>query len=172
MAEPMIETLKDAYKDNQMPSSACSLYPVTSCQDGSPRSRAPSPSRRERKSRRSRSIGSRHSHAARGKAGHGLQGPLRRSALTEERGSDEDHHEHRLHPGRGARLLGRPDVKPMQEEMLREVQKRLSANLKAMDAEAMLNMSLRRRSKGSSSWKRCFSRRWRRARNRRSDRGT
>jgi hypothetical protein len=35
-------------------------------------------------------------------------------------------------------FLGLPDVKPMQEEMLKEVQKRLSASLKAMDPEAIM----------------------------------
>ena len=35
-------------------------------------------------------------------------------------------------------FLGLPDVKPMQEDMLKEVQKRLSANLKAMDPETIM----------------------------------
>jgi hypothetical protein len=35
-------------------------------------------------------------------------------------------------------FLGLPDVKPMQEEMLKEVQKRLSASLKAMDPETIV----------------------------------
>jgi Family of unknown function (DUF6489) len=39
-------------------------------------------------------------------------------------------------------FLGLPDVKPMQEEMLKEVQKRLSASLKAMDPEAIMKMWL------------------------------
>jgi hypothetical protein len=35
-------------------------------------------------------------------------------------------------------LLGLPDVKPMQEQLLREVQERMVANVRAMEPEAML----------------------------------
>jgi len=35
-------------------------------------------------------------------------------------------------------FFGLPQVKPLQQELLKEVQERLSANIKAMDAEAML----------------------------------
>ena len=35
-------------------------------------------------------------------------------------------------------FFGLPQVKPLQEELLKEVQERLRANIKAMDAEAML----------------------------------
>jgi hypothetical protein len=35
-------------------------------------------------------------------------------------------------------FLGLPQVKPLQEELLNEVKERLSANIKAMDPEAML----------------------------------
>jgi hypothetical protein len=35
-------------------------------------------------------------------------------------------------------FFGLPDVKPMQEKLLQEMQKRLSAALPAMDAETML----------------------------------
>ena len=35
-------------------------------------------------------------------------------------------------------FFGLPQVKPLQEELLKEVQERLSANIKAMDPEAML----------------------------------
>ena len=41
-------------------------------------------------------------------------------------------------PEEARAFLGLPDVKPMQEEMLKEVQKRLSASLKAMDPETIL----------------------------------
>jgi hypothetical protein len=41
-------------------------------------------------------------------------------------------------PEEARAFLGLPDVQPMQEEMLKEVQKRLSASLKAMDPETML----------------------------------
>ena len=35
-------------------------------------------------------------------------------------------------------FFGLPDVAPMQEQLLKEVEERLRANLKALDAEAML----------------------------------
>jgi hypothetical protein len=35
-------------------------------------------------------------------------------------------------------FFGLPDVKPMQEQLLKEVEARLRANLKALDPEAML----------------------------------
>jgi hypothetical protein len=35
-------------------------------------------------------------------------------------------------------FFGLPQVKPLQEELLKEVQERLSANIKAMDPETML----------------------------------
>jgi Family of unknown function (DUF6489) len=37
------------------------------------------------------------------------------------------------------RFLGLPDVQPMQEELLKQVQERISANIKAMDAKAMID---------------------------------
>ncbi len=41
-------------------------------------------------------------------------------------------------PEEARAFLGLPDVKPLQEEMLREVQKRLSETLKATAPEAIL----------------------------------
>jgi hypothetical protein len=41
-------------------------------------------------------------------------------------------------PDEARAFFGLPDVKPLQETLLREVQERLSANIKAMDPEAML----------------------------------
>jgi hypothetical protein len=41
-------------------------------------------------------------------------------------------------PEEARAFLGLPDVKPVQEEMLKEVQKRLSASLKAMDPETVV----------------------------------
>jgi len=35
-------------------------------------------------------------------------------------------------------FFGLPEVKPLQEELLKEVQERMRANIKAMDPEAML----------------------------------
>jgi hypothetical protein len=41
-------------------------------------------------------------------------------------------------PEEARAFLGLPDVKPMQEDMLKDVQKRLSASLKAMDPETIV----------------------------------
>ena len=51
---------------------------------------------------------------------------------------DEDQAGYRLHAGRSARVFRAPEIKPLQEELLKEVRERLSANIKAMDPEAML----------------------------------
>jgi hypothetical protein len=40
-------------------------------------------------------------------------------------------------PDEARAFFGLPDVKPLQETLLKEVQERLSANIKAMDPEAM-----------------------------------
>ena len=37
------------------------------------------------------------------------------------------------------RFLGLPDVQPMQEALLKQVQERISANINAMDAKAMID---------------------------------
>ena len=36
-------------------------------------------------------------------------------------------------------FFGLPDVKPMQEQLLKEVEERMRANLKSLDPQAMLN---------------------------------
>ena len=41
-------------------------------------------------------------------------------------------------PEEARAFLGLPDVKPMQEQLLREVQERMVANVRAMEPEAML----------------------------------
>ena len=41
-------------------------------------------------------------------------------------------------PEEARAFLGLPDVKPMQEEMLRELQERMTANVRAMAPEEML----------------------------------
>jgi hypothetical protein len=41
-------------------------------------------------------------------------------------------------PEEARAFFGLPDVKPLQEALLKEVQERLAANLKAMDPETML----------------------------------
>jgi hypothetical protein len=42
-------------------------------------------------------------------------------------------------PDEARAFFGLPDVKPMQEKLLKEVQERLSATLKAMEPDAILN---------------------------------
>jgi hypothetical protein len=41
-------------------------------------------------------------------------------------------------PEEARAFLGLPDVKPMQEHLMRELQDRMSANIKAMEPEAMV----------------------------------
>jgi Family of unknown function (DUF6489) len=41
-------------------------------------------------------------------------------------------------PEEARAFFGLPDVKPLQEALLKEVQQRLAANIKAMDPETML----------------------------------
>ena len=41
-------------------------------------------------------------------------------------------------PDEARGFFGLPDVKPMQEKMLAELEQRMTANLKAMDAEALM----------------------------------
>jgi Family of unknown function (DUF6489) len=41
-------------------------------------------------------------------------------------------------PGELRGFFGLPDVRPMQEELLKEVEERLRANVKALDPETML----------------------------------
>ena len=42
-------------------------------------------------------------------------------------------------PEEARAFLGLPDVQPMQEHLMKEMQERLSTNLKAMDPSTMLN---------------------------------
>ena len=41
-------------------------------------------------------------------------------------------------PEEARTFLGLPDVKPMQEQLMRELQDRMAANIRAMEPEAML----------------------------------
>ena len=54
------------------------------------------------------------------------------------------------------RLLGLPDVKPLQEALLKEVQERLSANIKAMDIKAMIDTWLPATVKGFEQLQQIF----------------
>lgn len=45
-------------------------------------------------------------------------------------------------PDEARQFLGLPDVKPMQDALMGQMQERLSANLQAMDPEAMMKVWL------------------------------
>ena len=53
-------------------------------------------------------------------------------------------------------FFGLPEVKPLQEELLKEVQERLRANIKAMDPEAMLKTWLPATLKGFEQLQEAF----------------
>ena len=55
-------------------------------------------------------------------------------------------------PEEARTFLGLPDVKPMQEQLLRELQERMTANIRAMDAETMLKTWLPATLKGFEQW--------------------
>ncbi|MBV8736661.1 MAG: hypothetical protein JO007_05270 [Alphaproteobacteria bacterium] len=55
------------------------------------------------------------------------------------------------------RFLGLPDVQPMQESLLKEVQERISANIKAMDAKAMIDAWLPTAIKGFEQFQQWFT---------------
>lgn len=55
------------------------------------------------------------------------------------------------------RFLGLPDVQPMQEVLLKEVQERISANIKAMDAKAMIDAWLPTAMKGFEQFQQWFT---------------
>ena len=59
-------------------------------------------------------------------------------------------------PEEARAFLGLPDVKPMQEHLLKEVQDRLTANIRAMDPEAMMRMWLPATLKGFEQWQEMF----------------
>lgn len=45
-------------------------------------------------------------------------------------------------PEEARAFLGLPDVKPMQEQLMRELQERMTANIRAMEPEEMLRTCL------------------------------
>ena len=54
------------------------------------------------------------------------------------------------------RFLGLPDVQPVQEALLKEVQERLTANIKAMDTKAMIETWLPATLKGFEQLQQMF----------------
>jgi hypothetical protein len=59
-------------------------------------------------------------------------------------------------PEEARAFLGLPDVQPMQEALLKEVQQRLAANLQAMDPETMLKAWLPGTLKSFEQWQEMF----------------
>ncbi len=51
-------------------------------------------------------------------------------------------------PEEARAFLGLPDVKPMQEQLMRELQEQMTANIRAMEPEAMLRTWLPATMKG------------------------
>ncbi len=60
-------------------------------------------------------------------------------------------------PEEARTFFGLPDVKPMQEQLMKEVQERLSANLKALDPDAMLRTWLPATLKGFEQMQQMFA---------------
>lgn len=59
-------------------------------------------------------------------------------------------------PEEARTFLGLPDVKPMQEHLMREVQERMAANIQVMEPEAMLRTWLPATMKGFEQMQEVF----------------
>jgi hypothetical protein len=59
-------------------------------------------------------------------------------------------------PEEARAFLGLPDLKPMQEHLMRELQERMSANIRAMEPEAMLRTWLPATLKGFEQMQEIF----------------
>ena len=59
-------------------------------------------------------------------------------------------------PEEARSFLGLPDVQPMQEALMRELQDRLSANIKAMDPETILKTWMPASIQGVDQWQKTF----------------
>ena len=59
-------------------------------------------------------------------------------------------------PEEARAFLGLPDVKPMQEHLMQEVQDRMAANIRAMEPEAMLRTWLPATHKGFEQMQEIF----------------
>lgn len=59
-------------------------------------------------------------------------------------------------PEEARSFFGLPDVKPMQAELLKQLQDRLSKNIQAMDPEAMVKTWLSPMVKGFEQWQDVF----------------
>ncbi len=59
-------------------------------------------------------------------------------------------------PEKARAFLGLPDVKPMQEQLMRELQEQMTANIRAMEPEAMLRTWLPATLKGFEQLQQIF----------------
>lgn len=59
-------------------------------------------------------------------------------------------------PDEARQFLGLPDVKPMQDAMMQEIQNRMMANLQAMDAETMFRTWLPAQMQGLEQMQKFF----------------
>jgi len=59
-------------------------------------------------------------------------------------------------PEEARTFLGLPDVKPMQEQLMRELQERMAANIRAMEPETMLRTWLPATLKGFEQMQEIF----------------
>jgi len=59
-------------------------------------------------------------------------------------------------PEEARAFLGLPDVKPMQEQLMQELQERMAANIRAMEPEAMLRTWLPATLKGFEQMQEIF----------------
>jgi len=59
-------------------------------------------------------------------------------------------------PEEARKFFGLPEVGPLQEALLKEVQERMSANIKAMDAKALIETWLPATLKGFEQWQQMF----------------
>jgi hypothetical protein len=59
-------------------------------------------------------------------------------------------------PEEARTFLGLPDVKPMQEQLMREVQERMATNIRAMEPESMLRTWLPATLKGFEQMQEIF----------------
>lgn len=60
-------------------------------------------------------------------------------------------------PEEARTFLGLPDVQPMQEELLRELQDRMMANIRAMDPEELMKMWMPASIKGWEQFGKMFA---------------
>jgi hypothetical protein len=60
-------------------------------------------------------------------------------------------------PEEARKFFGLPEVQPLQEALIREVQERISANIKAMDAKALIDTWLPATLKGFEQWQQMFA---------------